>query len=107
MYEDLQWTTGSSSGGRNGIGGTEALVGINAGDRTNAITVPGSRTPNITNVVNTSNIGIPGIWMFKVDSCTYICTYVYTYMYDMALLCAIVKYMDVYVHTYIRRYVRM
>ena len=65
----MQWTTGDSSGGSDGLGGIEALVGINAGDQISSITVPGSRTPNITNIVNTSNIDIPGVWMFKVDEC--------------------------------------
>ena len=69
LYHDIQWTTGGNSGGRGGLGGTEALVGINAGDQIGSITVPGSRTPNITNIVNTSNIDIPGVWMFKVDEC--------------------------------------
>ena len=70
LYENIQWTTGDSSGGSSGLNGTEALVGINAGDdRMNFITVPGSRTPNITNIINTSNIGFPGVWMFKVDEC--------------------------------------
>ena len=72
LYGDLQWTTGDNSGGSGGLGGTEALVGINAGDGINSVTVPGSRAPNITNVINTSNVGIPGVWIFKVDECTYV-----------------------------------
>ena len=75
LYGDLQWTTGDRSGGRSGLNGTEALVGINAGDNINSITVPGSRTPNITNVINTSNVGIPGAWMFKIDKCMYVDSY--------------------------------
>jgi hypothetical protein len=31
-YTDMQWTTGSASGGTNGFGGTPATVGINSGD---------------------------------------------------------------------------
>ena len=76
LYKELQWTTGDvSDGGRGGLGGTEALVGINAGDRINSITVPGSRSPNITNVANTSNVNVSGVWMFKIDECTYVCMY--------------------------------
>ena len=67
----MQWTTGDYSGGWDGLGGTEAVVGINAGDLINFITVPGSRTPNIINIINRSNIDIPGVWMFKVDECMY------------------------------------
>ena len=72
LYGDLQWTTGYRSGGRKGLSGTEALVGINAGDRINSITVPGSRMSNITNIINASNIDIPGIWMFQIGECTYV-----------------------------------
>jgi hypothetical protein len=34
-YGDMQWTTGSASGGAGGFGGTPATVGINAGDGVN------------------------------------------------------------------------
>ncbi len=34
-YGDMQWTTGSASGGLGGFGGTAATVGINAGDGIN------------------------------------------------------------------------
>ena len=65
--EGIQWTTGYDAGGINGLGGTEALAGINAGDGINSITVPGSLTPSIINIDQTSNVGNPGVWMFKVD----------------------------------------
>ena len=67
MYGDLQWTTGDGSGGTNGLSGTEALVGINAGDGINFVTVPGSLTPSIINIISTSNSDFPGLWIFKVD----------------------------------------
>ena len=66
LYADLQWTTGDSSLGDDGLGGIEALAGINAGDGFNSATIPGSRTPNITNLVLTSNVGERGIWIFKI-----------------------------------------
>ena len=88
LYEDLQWTTGDRSGGSNGLRGTEALVGFNVGDRVNSITVPGSRMPNITNTVNTSNIGTPGIWMFKIDERMYAMYYVHMLL-------------DIHVRTYV------
>jgi len=68
LYADgrMQWTTGDNSGGNGGVGGTEALAGINAGNGADFVTIPGSLTPNIINVTQTSNVGIPGIWMFKV-----------------------------------------
>ena len=62
----IQWTTGDASGGTNGFGGSEALAGINAGDGVNAEALPGSQMPNIVDITLTSNVGIPGIWMFKI-----------------------------------------
>ena len=68
LYADgeIQWTTGDASGGINGLGGTEALAGINAGDGVNFETINGSLSPSIINITQTSNVGIPGVWMFKV-----------------------------------------
>ena len=82
LYADgrIQWTTGDRSGGDDGLGGTEALAGINAGDGRNFVTIPGSRTSRIINIPQTSNVDISGIWMFKVDqskhsySCIMYCT---------------------------------
>ena len=69
LYADgrIQWTTGDNSGGDDGLGGTEALGGINAGYGENFITIPGSLTPGIINITQTSNVGIPGVWIFRVD----------------------------------------
>ena len=73
LYADgkIQWTTGDASGGTNGLNGTEALAGINVGDGVNNITISGSLTPNIINIAQTSNVGIPGVWMFKVGEGKY------------------------------------
>ncbi len=38
-YKDMQWTTGSASGGVNGFGGTAATVGVNRGNGTDYIQV--------------------------------------------------------------------
>ena len=65
----IQWTTGDESG-LDGFGGTEALAGINVGDGINNITIPGSLTPSIINIAQTSNVGIPGVWMFQVGKGT-------------------------------------
>ena len=67
----MQWTTGDNSGGNGGLGGTEALAGINVGDGVNSTTIPGSLTPSIINIAQTSNVGIPGIWMFQVQQGIY------------------------------------
>ncbi len=65
--DEIQWTTGDASNGTNGTGGTPAQVGFNAGDGTRFITIPGSRTDAIINITQTSNVAIPGMWVFKVD----------------------------------------
>ena len=70
LYADLQWTTGSNSGGTNGLGGIEALAGYNAGDQINSYSIPGSLTSSITNIARTSNVGIPGTWIFKAGQGT-------------------------------------
>jgi len=72
----MQWTTGDDSGGNGGLGGTEALAGINAGDQTNFVTIPGSLTPSIIKIAQTSNIGNPGVWIFRVDPGKYM--YIHT-----------------------------
>ena len=68
MYADgrIEWTTGDWSGGSDGLSGIEALAGINAGDQINFVTIPGSQSSEIINITRTSNIGIPGVWMFRV-----------------------------------------
>ena len=68
MYVDggIQWTTGDNSGGRNGLSGTEALAGFNAGNHINSFTIYGSHSSSIINIARTTNVGIPGIWIFKV-----------------------------------------
>ena len=78
MYAEgrMQWTTGVKSGGHYGLNGTEALAGINAGDSINHITIPGSQSPDIINITRTSNVGIPGVWMFQVGRGMYVNTYI-------------------------------
>ena len=56
---------GDNSGGIDGFGGNEALAGINAGDGANSTTIPGSLTPSIINITQTSNVDIPGMWILK------------------------------------------
>ena len=52
----IQWTTGDASGGTNGLGGTPAQVGFNAGDNIRFASVPGSRTDDIINIDERSNV---------------------------------------------------
>lgn len=65
-YNILQWTTGDASGGVAGLGGTPAQAGFDAGDETNYFTLPGSRTNDVLQLANTSNVSVatPGLWTF-------------------------------------------
>ena len=70
-YEKIQWTTGDLSGGVRGLGGDEAVAGINAGEGVDSVTIPGSHTPDIIDIDRKSNIGRPGVWMFQVGESIY------------------------------------
>ena len=74
LYNDggIQWTTGDDSGGSNGLGGIQATAGISAGNSIDYVMIPGSRTSSIINIDKTSNVGIPGLWIFKVGTSTYV-----------------------------------
>jgi len=67
-YEQLEWTTGSASGGSGGLGGVPAQVGFDAGDRTHFYKHPDSMTAEVLNLINTSNVGEEGVWRFEVRS---------------------------------------
>uniref|UniRef100_A0ACB8FAR7 Uncharacterized protein n=1 Tax=Sphaerodactylus townsendi TaxID=933632 RepID=A0ACB8FAR7_9SAUR len=69
-YESITWTTGmhASSGGNSaGLGGIAAQAGFNAGDGKRYFNIPGSRTDDIVDVEMTTNVGIPGRWVFRID----------------------------------------
>ena len=63
----IQWTTGDASGGNNGFGGVSAQVGFNAGDGIRFFVVEGSRTDDVVNLDEQSNVMKPGIFVFQVD----------------------------------------
>ena len=42
-------------------------VGFNAGDGRRYFSVPGSRTASIVNVETTTNVGLRGRWVFRID----------------------------------------
>ena len=69
LYADggIQWTTGDASGGSGGFGGTPAQVGFNAGDGERFANITSSQTPDVVNVDSTTNVGTPGVWIFRVD----------------------------------------
>ena len=68
MYADgrMQWTTGDYSGGYNGIYGTPALAGINAGNGIDNYVVSGSRSYSISGIARTTNVDVLGTYIFKV-----------------------------------------
>ncbi|XP_061492670.1 sushi, nidogen and EGF-like domain-containing protein 1 isoform X6 [Rhineura floridana] len=69
-YKSITWTTGmhaSSGGDSAGLGGIAAQAGFNAGDGKRYFNIPGSRTDDIVDVEMTTNVGIPGRWVFRID----------------------------------------
>ena len=62
----IRWTTGDATG-KKGREGIQAQVGYDAGDNINYYTVPGSRTSSIVDIESTSNVGVHGLYIFKVD----------------------------------------
>jgi len=69
-YEQLQWTTGSASGGSNGLGGEEASAGFdngtNSGDPNDAVALPGSHTSSVLNLTSGSNVDEAGVFRYMV-----------------------------------------
>uniref|UniRef100_A0A8D0G9T0 NIDO domain-containing protein n=1 Tax=Sphenodon punctatus TaxID=8508 RepID=A0A8D0G9T0_SPHPU len=68
-YANIEWTTGLASGGnaRTGLGGFPAQAGFNSGDDKNYYNIPNSRTDEILHIGDTSNVEVPGRWVFEVD----------------------------------------
>ena len=69
LYADgeIQWTNGDGSHGFDGLHGIPTQVGFDAGDGIRHTAIPTSYTDAIINVTHTSNAGIPGMWVFRVD----------------------------------------
>uniref|UniRef100_A0A8C9V4C8 Sushi, nidogen and EGF like domains 1 n=1 Tax=Scleropages formosus TaxID=113540 RepID=A0A8C9V4C8_SCLFO len=69
-YHNITWTTGmhaSSGGDLAGLGGIAAQAGFNAGDGRRYFNIPGSRTDDVVDVEETTNVGYPGRWVFRID----------------------------------------
>ncbi|KAJ8300970.1 hypothetical protein KUTeg_022489 [Tegillarca granosa] len=68
-YLKIVWTTGSNSQGntQTGLGGKQAQAGFNAGDGENYYSIEGAQTAAVVNFTITSNVGVPGKWVFRVD----------------------------------------
>ena len=62
----INWTTGDGDGGTNGLGGTPARVGLDF--TVESLFLPESGTAAIINIESLSNIGIPGVFVFRADT---------------------------------------
>uniref|UniRef100_A0A3P9PLS5 Sushi, nidogen and EGF like domains 1 n=1 Tax=Poecilia reticulata TaxID=8081 RepID=A0A3P9PLS5_POERE len=70
QYNNITWTTGrhaSSGGNLVGLGGIAAQAGFNAGDGRRYFNIPGSRTTDVVGLEETTNVGYPGRWVFRID----------------------------------------
>jgi hypothetical protein len=66
-YEKIDWTTGSASGGSNGLGGTPARAGYSAGNGVEYYELPQSgNQADLLALESASNVGTPGIFVFSV-----------------------------------------
>ena len=54
IYVDIQW-------------GSSAQIGFNAGDGVRSFTVPGALTSQTLNFETMSNIGVPGVFIYRVN----------------------------------------
>lgn len=56
IYQDMQWSS------------SRTTIGFNAGDGNRSYTLPGSSNAEyVLNLENTSNVGVPGVYIFRVD----------------------------------------
>jgi hypothetical protein len=61
LYNDLQWASQHSTG-------PYAQAGFNAGDGIVSKMLKYSRTSNITLLVNESNVNVPSLFVFRIDT---------------------------------------
>lgn len=67
-YGDIEWATGTASGGDSctGLGGTPALIGFNDGYG-NYYATPNSQTDSIIDIADGSNVNRVGRYIYKLD----------------------------------------
>ena len=66
--DEIEWTTGHSGGGTNGLGGTPAQAGFNCGDGIRSYSLPFSRKNQIVDIDQfPGNTQEKGFWIFQVD----------------------------------------
>lgn len=64
LYADIQWSHSTEEPIMH------AQAGFDAGDGVRHFTINGSRTSSIVDIETTSNIGVPGKYVFRVDDTT-------------------------------------
>ena len=65
IYQDIRWTTGDASRGRNGFGGYVARAGINSGVGRFTY-IPGSGNQNLMlSLERRTNVHMPGIFILR------------------------------------------
>ncbi|BAN50082.1 S-layer family protein [Metapseudomonas resinovorans] len=71
-YENINWTTGSASGGTNGLGGTVARAGYSTGDGTSwyELSQSGNQSAILDLETTPGNTGVAGYYRFSVVSGT-------------------------------------
>ena len=64
----IEWTTHGEETGINGLdGGKPAQVGYDAADGIWFYNTPASGTEDILSIATTSNVGVGGVWAFRLD----------------------------------------
>ena len=58
IYHDIQW------------GGDGANIGFAAGDGIRSFMVPGALTNQVLNIDEGSNVGVTGVYIYRVDRCS-------------------------------------
>jgi len=71
LYADglIQWSSGEHSESSN----LKAVAGYNTREGNHSFSIPGSGTANIINITQTSNIGVPGVWILHGEGLLYAC----------------------------------
>ena len=57
LYDDIQWTRSTND---------IAIAGINGGDSVRSVNI------RLGHITTTSNVGVDGMWMYRVDSLDFI-----------------------------------
>ncbi|XP_072017285.1 uncharacterized protein [Amphiura filiformis] len=68
-YHDINWSGGADDGADEftGLGGIGAHVGFNQGDGNRFFNLPGAQTDDVIDLDKLSNIGIPGVFVYRID----------------------------------------